>query len=770
MIPWELQHRLVVVDLDKKVLKKVMRKERIIRRKIWKLNENRTRVKFEKRVKELVSTNARDLWKTFKEGVPKACEELFGKKKSRRDQGDMWWWNEEVKDTITRKKAAFKKLCRFPSKENKTQYKHTRNQTKKIVARAMRMEANQELKNFNQNSNSVFYFLRRMKKEGKDVEGGRCLRRGSGRLGFIEKDRAKIWKELMEKIMNEENKWDRMVETDLVEEPVEKVACNEIVEAIQSMKSGKTTGPSEVSVEMIVASGKIGVEVMMELCQRVLDDRGMPDEWKTNVIVPIFKGNGDVKSCGSYRGVKLLEHAMKIVERVLERRIRMLVNLNKMLFGFMPGKGTADAIFIVRRMQEEYQKKDKKLYICFVDMEKVFDRVPRKVMEWAMRKKGLSEVIVRAVMSLYDGAKTRVIVGSAYSEEFEVKVGVHQGSVLSPLLFAIVVDVITENARKGVVNKLLYADDLVMMSANMEDLKERFRNWKDELKRKGLKVNTRKTKLIVSGSEGELFKSKIDPRGVCEKRVMANSMLCTKCGNWVHGKCAKIKRATARLAMHFVCLKCKGIMEGTMDSIEKLCDEEETVNEFCYLEDRLNTSGSCEAAVTARVRIGWVRFRECGELLFGNRFPLKMKGKVYRCCVRSAILYGSETWCQKENEKTILRRTERALVRAMCGQKVVDRKTSEEQMGMLGLNETIERFATVNGVRWHGHVLRRDDDSVLRVALNLKVSGKRKRGRPKKTWRKQVEEETEKIGLKKEDALRRDKWRDGVRAIAEGIR
>ena len=101
----------------------------------------------------------------------------------------------------------------------------------------------------------------------------------------------------------------------------------------------------------------------------------------------------------------------------------------------------------------------------------------------------------------------------------------------------------------------------------------------------------------------------------------------------------------------------------------------------------------------------------------------------------------------------------------MCGQKVVDRKTTEEQMDMLGLKETMDRLATANGVRWYGHVLKRDDDSVLRVALNLEVSGKRKRGRPKK----QVEEETEKIGLKKEDARRRDKWRDRVRAIAEGM-
>ena len=123
---------------------------------------------------------------------------------------------------------------------------------------------------------------------------------------------------------------------------------------------------------------------------------------------------------------------------------------------------------------------------------------------------------------------------------------------------------------------------------------------------------------------------------------MANSVLCTKCGNWFHGKCAKIKRGTARLATHFVCSKCKEIMERTVDSMEKLCDEVETVNGFCYLGDRLNASGGCEAAVTARVRIGWVRFRESGELLLGNRFFLKMKAKVFRCGVRSAVLNGSE--------------------------------------------------------------------------------------------------------------------------------
>ena len=261
----------------------------------------------------------------------------------------------------------------------------------------------------------------------------------------------------------------------------------------------------------------------------------------------------------------------------------------------------------------------------------------------------------------------------------------------------------------------------------MEDLKKRFWNWKDALESKGLKVNTRKTKLMVSGSESKLFKSKIDPCGICRRRVMANSVLCTKCGSCVHGKCAKIKRVTARLAIHFAWSKCKGIMEGTINSIQKLCNQVETVNGFCYLGGRLNASGGCEAAVTARVRIGWVGFRECGELLLENRFPLKMKSKVYRCCVRLAILYGSETWCLNGNEKAILRRTKRAMVRTTCNHKVLNRKTTEKQMDKLGLKETIDRLATANPIRWYGHVLRRNDDNVLKVALNLGVSGKRKR-------------------------------------------
>ena len=149
-------------------------------------------------------------------------------------------------------------------------------------------------------------------------------------------------------------------------------------------------------------------------------------------------------------------------------------------------------------------------------------------------------------MSLYEGSRTKVTVGSGTSDEFEVRVGVHQGSVLSPLIFAIVVDVATEHARKGLLNKILYADDLVLMSESLEDLWGRFQRGRRALEGKELKVNVGKTKMMVSGTKGEI-------------RYYA---------------------------------------------MKVLCDEVETVKGFCYLGDRLNASGGCKTAVTSRVRIG----------------------------------------------------------------------------------------------------------------------------------------------------------------------
>ena len=119
-----------------------------------------------------------------------------------------------------------------------------------------------------------------------------------------------------------------------------------------------------------------------------------------------------------------------------------------------------------------------------------------------------------------------------------------------------------------------------------------------------------------------------------------------------------------------------------MEPIENLCVGAETMKEFCYLGDKLKTSGGCQADIIARMRIGWIKFRECSELLLGKRFLLKIKARVYQSYVRSAMLYGSESWCLREKKWVF-----------MLGAKPANRKNTEDMMDMLGLNQTIDKMA-----------------------------------------------------------------------------
>ena len=163
------------------------------------------------------------------------------------------------------------------------------------------------------------------------------------------------------------------------------------------MRVGKAAGPSEIVVEMLKAAGNKGVKIMTKICNHIVREGAMPREWELSTLIPIYKGKGDPMECGSYRAIKLLEHRMKVLEKVLGRRLRMKVNIDDMQFGFMSGKGTVDAIFIVRQLQEKFMEKRKDLFYAFVDLVKAFDRVPRDVVRWALRQLGVEEWLVQTV-------------------------------------------------------------------------------------------------------------------------------------------------------------------------------------------------------------------------------------------------------------------------------------------------------------------------------------------------------------------------------------
>ena len=135
----------------------------------------------------------------------------------------------------------------------------------------------------------------------------------------------------------------------MVKRPLDRISRAEIINAIKAMKTGMTAGPSKVNFKMIAASGQVREEVMRKVYQRLLDSNGIPDDWKTSMVVPIYKEKNVLK-CRSCRGVKLQEHGMKIVERLLGKKLRLMMDLNETQFAFIPEKDTVDPLLVIRRL------------------------------------------------------------------------------------------------------------------------------------------------------------------------------------------------------------------------------------------------------------------------------------------------------------------------------------------------------------------------------------------------------------------------------------
>ena len=181
---------------------------------------------------------------------------------------------------------------------------------------------------------------------------------------------------------------DLLPEVAPVEGPPPPVMKDLIRKALRKMKCGKAAGPSGIIAEMLKAAGEVGIELLTELTEMVFCNGVIPTDWQEIFILNLYKGKGDALERRNYRGLKLTDQVMKLLERVLDSFILEMVDIDAMQFGIVPGHGTTDAIFIICQSQEKYIAANKPLSFAFVDLEKAFNRVPRKVLWWALRGVG----------------------------------------------------------------------------------------------------------------------------------------------------------------------------------------------------------------------------------------------------------------------------------------------------------------------------------------------------------------------------------------------
>jgi len=199
----------------------------------------------------------------------------------------------------------------------------------------------------------------------------------------------------------------------------------------------------------------------------------------------------------------------------------------------------------------------------------------------------------------------------------EVKVGMHQGSALSLLLFVIVMEAIYREFRVALPWELLYADDLVVI-AETEDLVKRLNEWKNNVENRGMRVNMNKTKVMIHEERQKpLQKAAIWPCGVCGRGVGCNSIQCTSCHKWVHKRCSGITGSMYKVMKSFICRGCSNpeISIGHTSVDIGASANLEVVDKFCYVGDMLSVDGDADASVEARIRIGWIKFRQLVSLL-----------------------------------------------------------------------------------------------------------------------------------------------------------
>ena len=718
-------------------------------------------------------------WFKLKSPLLETAKEVCGLSSKHAWRKETWWWNKTVEAAITEKRSRFKAYNALRKRENckshkvsafpeiskaKEDYLIAKRHAKHVVWQAKVQASEEAFKPTDTQGSNIFRIAKQMERENQDIVSENCVFNDAGDLCLTDEQKMSAWVEHYSKLLNIEFEWPThlLPEVPPVAGDPPPVTSDQICKALNKMKSGKAAGPSGIIAEMLKATGEVGIQLLCQLGDLVFSTGVIPRDWEESIILNLYKGKGKALDRGNYRGLKLTEQVMKVLERVLDSAIRQMVDIGKIQYGFVPGRGTTDAIFTVRQLQEKYRAVKKPLYFCFVDLEKAFDRVPRAVLWWALRKLGVEEWAVRTVQGMYSNARSQVRVNGQLSEKFEVTVGVHQGSVLSPLLFIIVLEALSRNLNTQIPWELLYADDLVIVTETLQECVEKLESWKTGLLGRGLNVNMAKTKFMVSGVGLDKLKdSGKFPCGVCCEGVGANSIHCSRCKHWVHARCSGLT-GKIRKDPGYVCPRCRGLarpIDGRPVTEVVVGDQTlDVVDEFCYLGDTLSSGGGCTSAIINRCKVAWGKFRKLLPILTSRNLPLLVRGRVYNSCVRPTMLYGGETWAPNDSDLQRLQRNDRAMLRWICGVKAKDGISSEVLLAKLHLVDATVELRT-RRLRWFGHVKRSNE---LSSVMDMALPGKRGRGRPLKTFEACVRDDIKRCNLKGYDPSNRENWRSAV--------
>lgn len=677
--------------------------------KIHLLQEESIQALYEKRINKYIriyeDSTVENKYKHLKEVIIKAASEALGTEKpNKRNSPNMLRLEENLENLIVEKKQAHQKYLSTNQQEDKETYNTLKREVKKQIKKEKNRQWDQkciEIENTigYKRSAEAWKFIRKMRQN----QAPRSLTK------FITMD---SWKKYYEKLLQEDRQEYQNIEEEKIdndEEPV-KIEEEEVEEAVRTSKNGKSSGPGMIKIELIKYGGKNVITLLTDMFNQILEGEQPPQEWRSAYICSIYK-KGDKAKCENYRGLSVINSIGRIFSKVLKNKIERIIKpqISKDQAGFTAGKSGIDNIFCLQQIIEKYKSKNREVHLVFVDLEKAYDTVPRKLLWEAMKDMNIPQQLTNCVRRLYTDNKAQIKIGNTVSKSFLTTKGLKQGCGLSPTLFKIYMEKALNNWNRkcrgmGIeigrqnMHSLLFADDQVVITQDIEDAQYMTRKLIEEFNKWGLKMNLQKTQYMnIGGPPVELD--------------LENN---TRIGN---------------------CLK------------------------FKYLGTTLDSSGNCNTDIKTKVGQAKKAIGCINGILWSRDVSINTKKKLYSAIVESILTYGCETWTLNQKRKQMLLSTEMDFWRRSSRTSRIQRVRNEEIRNTVGVQQTVVERVENKILKWYGHVLRMTEEQWPRSVMNWSPAGRRRRGRPELKWRTELRKVMRHKNLTSIDAEDRKLWR-----------
>ena len=657
--------------------------------------------------------NIEDEYKNIKKCIHKAATEALGKYEHKRKKAKQpIWLTDELKQLIDEKNKLYAKYLSKNCETNRQSYKDKNREVRRRIKHEKNLFWEQKCGNIN-----------------AYLGGSQCTEVWKTIKSMKSKRREKIstvtdlneWKKYYETLLTEtREEWKAFRNMSLSENETQDedecrpVGENELQECLKAMKSQRSPGPGDISAELLKNGGPVLLERLRHLMNLCLHQTKTPKEWKTCYISSLFK-KGDRKNLNNYRGISVVSTMSRLWGKLILNRLRTDTEgvIGEDQSGFIVGRSCVDNLFTLQQLIEKTKSVDQELHITFIDLTKAYDNVPRSNLWQALYDIKVSKHLIKIIQELYTSNIAHVKLDGKISDPLYPDKGLRQGCSLSPILFNLYVERALRNWKRScagmgikINNASLYtlsfADDQAIIAQDSYDMEFMLRRLYTEYEKWGLQVSLQKTEYLVINSD-----------------------------------------------VRFEVL----IKDDTFVK---------QVNTFKYLGVTIDKDGIGQQEIHTRTKKARQVVGALNSIWWDKNISKENKKRIGKTMVETVLTYGCEVWALKEEDKKRIRAVEMDYLRRSAGRSRLERIRNEQIRLKMSAQETVIERIEKKSLRWFGHLLRMNDERLPKQIFIWKPPGRRKRGRPRRSWNEGIRRAMRERNLEEDMAFDRDIWRAGM--------